>query len=216
MDMKQNNGAKPAPRPPASPESHHRVEQVKQELSTKQEDRFKREVAEMKETEDLRQIDDDVEQAATLLEWYAEEHTHRPKSQNWFLILGAAAILIVGVMLFVGNIMSAITMVAFAVVIYMVAQRKPATVRYRVLVDGVAMNNLLYHYRDLAAFNVIYQPGETKTVILKSKRFFSPLLHLELGDTDPVAVRDLLLEFLPEDQDLEEPAVDVWSRRLGF
>ena len=88
--------------------------------------------------------------------------------------------------------------------------------RYRILVDGVAMNNLLYHFRDLLAFNIVYEPGEVKTVILRSKRTFAPFIHMEIGDADPVAIRDILLEFLPEDQEMQEPLIDIVARRLGF
>jgi hypothetical protein len=78
------------------------------------------------------------------------------------------------------------------------------------------VNNLLYHYRDLATFNIIYEPGEAKTVLIRGKRRLAPLLHMEIGEADPVAIREILLEFLPEDQTMDEPMVDVIARRLGF
>ena len=42
------------------------------------------------------------------------------------------------------------------------------------------------------------------------------MIHMEIGDADPVAIRDILLEFGREDQNLEEPLIDIWARRLGF
>jgi hypothetical protein len=62
----------------------------------------------------------------------------------------------------------------------------------------------------------VYEPDETRTVIVRSQRRFTPLLHMEIGDADPVAIRDVLIEFLPEDQNLQEPLVDIIARRAGF
>ena len=123
----------------------------------------------------------------------------------------------VGLQLFLYmNFIGALTLAFVGGLIYYVAQRKPDTMRYRIMLDGVALNNTLYHYQDLENFNVIYEPGEVKTVIFRSKRRLSPYIHMEIGDADPVEIRDVLLEFLPEDQELEEPLVDIIARRVGF
>ncbi len=178
--------------------------------------RFQHELREMQETDDLREVDDDVEDVATMLEWRAEEHNHQPKSATWYAVLaGAITVISVGFLLF-GNIIAAITIGFVGAMTYFVAQKDPAVIRYRLLTEGIAFNNMLYHYRDLDAFNIVYEPGHTKTVLLRSNRTFSPLLHMEIGEADPVAIRDVLIEFVREDQDLNEPLVDIWARRLGF
>lgn len=191
--------------------------QVKPKLAPAgQDQRIQHELKEMQQTQDLQQIDDDVEDLATMYEWRAEEHTHRPKNARWFAVLASAITIVCGVLVFLGNLIGAITVGLVGGLTYYVAQRHPAIMRYRLMVDGVAVNNLLYHYKDLQAFNIVYEPGEVKTVILRGKRTFAPLLHMEIGDADPVAIRDILLEFLPEDQEMEEPLVDILARRLGF
>ena len=193
-----------------------RVKRIEQRVAAQRDTRVQHELAEMKETDDLRDIDDDVEDIATMYEWQAHEHTHRPKGPKWFVALAASTTVVVGALLLMGNFIGAMTMAAVGAVTYAIAQREPAVMRYRILVDGVAMNNLLYHFRDLLAFNIVYEPGEVKTVILRSKRTFAPFIHMEIGDADPVAIRDILLEFLPEDQEMQEPLVDIAARRLGF
>lgn len=180
-------------------------------------ERWQHEMREMRETHDLDEIDDDVEREATLFEWQAEEHTHRPKSPLWFAALAAGATVVIGLQLFFfANFIGSLTIALIAGLIYYIAQQKPSLMRYRIMVDGLALNNTMYHYQDLDSFNVIYEPGETKTVILRSQRRFAPYLHMEIGDADPVEIRDILLEFLPEDQELQEPLTDILARRLGF
>jgi len=195
-----------------------RTKKIEDHLEKHQKDpRFQRELKEMKETHDLDEIDDDVEDDATILEWFAEEHNHRPKAPKWFAVLAGTATLVVGVQLFFfANVMGAITISLIAGMTYYIAQHKPPTARYRIMVDGVAINNTLYHFRDLESFNVVYEPNETMTVILRSKKRFSPFIHLELGDMDPVEVRETLFELMDEDQELEEPMADILARRLGF
>jgi hypothetical protein len=181
------------------------------------EKRWQEELAEMQQTGDLDEVDDDVERAATLLEWQAPEHVHRPKSPVWFAALAAGTTVVIGVQLFFFvNFVGALTFAFLGGLMYYIAQQKPAMVRYRILVDGIALNSTLYHYDDLEAFNVLYQPGETSAVLLRSNRTFVPLIHMEIGEANPVAIREVLAEFLPEDPELTEPLVDVAARRLGF
>lgn len=198
-------------------EAETRRLETQRRIARRQEDkRVQHELQQMQQTEDLREVDDDVEALATLFEWQAPEHVHRPKSRAWFATLAAAtAIISVGFAL-TGNIMATVAIALAGGLTYYIAQQPIKNVRYRIMADGLAFNNTLYHYQDLEAFNIIYKPGETKTVLVRSARPFAPLLHMEIGDTDPVAIRDLLLDFVPEDLHLTEPLVDIYARRLGF
>lgn len=177
---------------------------------------FRAERKKMQETTDLRQVADSVEDVATLLEWRAQEHGYAPRSARWFITLAALVAAAAGTMVLLSNVLGAIVVGIIGVLIYALAQREPDEVRYRIMVDGVAINNRLYLYRELQAFNIVYVPGQVKTVLLRSTRRFSPLVQLELGQADPLPIRDQLLEFLPEDADLEEPIVDVIGRRFGL
>lgn len=182
----------------------------------KEEPRFQHELKELQETNDLRKIDDDVEDVSTLFEWYAPEHIHHVRHPKWFAAFAAIITAIsVGFILF-GNFIAALTIGMIGAYMFVVAQHKPSIVRYRLMTEGVALNTALYHYKHLEAFNIIYEPGDVKTVILKSSRRLVPLIHMEIGDADPVAIREILVEFVHEDVHLEEPVIDILSRRLKF
>lgn len=198
-------------------EARARRRRAQERVAKRQADqRVQHELRELQETHDLDDVDDDVEALTTLFEWRALEHNHRPKSQRWYIALAASVAVVSAGFAVTGNIIAAITIAFAGGLTYYIAQQEPKVIRYRLMTDGVAFNNTMYHYRELEAFNIVYNPQQTKTVLLRSKRTFAPLLHMELGDTDPVAVRDLLLEFVEEDQDLLEPLVDIYARRLGF
>ena len=167
-------------------------------------------------TQNLEQVADDVEAEATLYEWQAQEHGYAPTSARWFIILAAAVTIAAGLLAFLGNILGALAVVLVGGTIYLVAQRQPDSVRYRIMVDGIAINDRLYPYKDLQAFNIVYKPGEVKTVIVRSQKVLSPFIQMEIGNADPVEIRDVLLEFLQEDLDMQEPLTDTWARRFGF
>lgn len=204
------------PRPPRPPIPRRRA-RIGTAVSTSHDPgRIQHELREMQETNDLKQVDDDVEALATLFEWQAQEHLHQPKGKRWFMALAIAGAVLVAFFIFTVNIIAAITTALVTWLMYTIAQREPGIARYRLMVDGVAIGNTLYHYRDLATFNIVYEPAETTIVLIRSKHRFAPLLTMELGDAHPVEVRDILLEFLPEDQDLSEPITDIIARQLGF
>ena len=201
----------------AHDEVQRRRERVQQQVAEHEGDpRFARELAELKDEKDLREIDDDVEAATTFLEWTAPEHIHQPKSKSWYMILAVITTVIVGALLLIRNWFGAVTIALGGGFLYFFAQREPEDKRYRLMADGVAINETLYHYRDLEAFNIVYEPGDAKIVLLRSKRKLTPLITIELGDIDPVTVREVLIDFVDEDEELEEPLTDIYARRLGF
>ena len=197
-------------------ESH--MQSAQKRLDQKKDDkRWQHELKEMQETHDLDEVDDDVEEATTFYEWHADEHEHRPKSPVWFAVLAAGTTILVSVMLFVfTNIMGAVTLAVVGGLIYYIAQQEPGKMKYRIMMDGIALNTTMYHWEDLGSFNIVYEPDETKTVIFKSTRTFSPYIQMEIGDADPVQIREILMEFVEEDQEIQEPLVDILARRLGF
>ena len=203
---------------PQNPDAHKLAVRTRERVAQEEarNTRVQHELREMQETQDLREVDDDVEDIATLLDWSAQTHIHQEKSVRWYMALAGGTTVAVGALLFLGNIVGAFTVGFAGLLTYILSQHEAPVARYRIMVDGVAINTMLYHFRDLHSFNVIYNPGQAKTVILRSKHMFSPHIHLAIGDMDPVAIRDVLLEFLPEDQEMDEPFVDVIARRLGY
>ena len=182
----------------------------------KKDSRMKKGIDEMRQTDDLRRVDDDVEDIATLFEWEASEHIHQIRNPQWFAVFASVIALLSIGFIFVGNFIACLTIAMIGGYIFIVAQHKPSRVRYRLLTEGVALDTTLYHYKDLDSFNIVYEPGDVKTAILKSNKRVMPLIHMEIGNADPVAIRDILVQFVREDVRLEEPMIDVWARRLGL
>lgn len=151
-----------------------------------------------------------------LYEWTASEHVHQVKSNQWYAAYIATGLLVVGAFVLLGSYLAALSLALIFILLFYIARREPALVRYRLMAEGVAINTVLYPYQNLTAFNVIYEPGGTKVVLLRPKRRLMPFIYLEVGDADPVTIRDILLEFVLEDQELQEPFSDILARRLGF
>jgi hypothetical protein len=180
------------------------------------EEKIQQEYEAMAEERDLGKIDDQAEAAATLLEWEAKEHQHRPKTIWWYVALVGVGVVLSVVFWLLSNFLAiGVIVVAVALLIY-VSYRPSVSRRYRLMVHGIAIDDMLYHYRDLKAFNFLYEPGEVTILLVKGNKLLNSLLALELGAVDPAAVRDVIAEYLPEDPEITEPLPDVLARRLGF
>ncbi len=198
--------------------AHKKIERVEKDVLShaKVDRRFRQEFKEMQAEDDLRKVDDDVEDVATLFSWEAPEHIHHDRNPQWFAAFAAGITIVAVGFALMGNFIASLTIAMIGGYMFVVAQHKPSMVLYRLMTEGVALNTTLYHYKHLEAFNIVYEPGNVKTVILKSSRKLVPLIHMEIGDADPVAIRDILIEFVREDVHLEESIVDIWARRLRF
>lgn len=158
----------------------------------------------------------DQQDPSALFEWRALEHVHQFHKAEWYAAFAALVTLVALGFIFMGNFIATLTIAMIGGYMFVVSQHKPSQARYRIMASGVAVNNTLYQYKDLDVFNIIYEPGDVKTVILRSSKRFVPLIHMEIGDADPVAIRELLVQFVREDPSLEESIIDVWARRLGL
>lgn len=186
------------------------------DLKEKKDPRIAHEMEDMRKSTDLREVDDDVEDIATLFDWTAPEHIHQIRNPQWFAVYsGVIALICIG-FAFMGNFIATLTIAMIGGYIFVMAQHKPSLIRYKFLTEGVALNTTLYHYKDLESFNIVYEPGDVKTVIIKSNKRIMPLIHMEIGKANPVAIRDILMQFVKEDVHLEESIIDIWARRLGL
>lgn len=151
-----------------------------------------------------------------VIEWKTPEFEKYEKSNNWFLAVIAIAAALILIFVFTGNFVAAITFVILAIVLFYFSQKNPPESYFALTKDGVIINKNLYPYKYLESFWIIYNPGETKTLYIKSKKMFVPLLALSIGDQNPTRIREILLEYLDENKEEEEPLSDKIARKLRF
>ncbi|MEK7576575.1 MAG: hypothetical protein AAB482_02665 [Patescibacteria group bacterium] len=147
--------------------------------------------------------------------WKAPEYVYYKKSPDWYWSLGILGAALIGVALWQNNFLFAlITLVGtFAIALY--AVRKPRTIEIKISIKGVEIDNTLYPYESLKSFWIFYRPGGVKELSLMSEKMFMPRIAIPIGDIDPVELRDLLIQSIPETAQ-EESFADAIARWLGF
>lgn len=150
------------------------------------------------------------------ISWHSHEHIHNEKTTDWFWIVGIVALGGVVLSLFFKNILFAIIIILFTIISFLMANKPPRLLVFEISRKGVRAGNILYPYSLLDSFWIEDTPYQDK-ILLKTKKPMSPLVVLPFDstETNPEMIRDLLLDFIDEEE-LEEPLHQIIMERLGF
>lgn len=146
-----------------------------------------------------------------ILVWEADEFAEYSRSRQWYLIVGVGgALLTIGMLVF----QQWLAALVFALATYVVIQHaddKPRRMTYSITKLGVNIGDTFHPYNELKLFWVIYKPP-VRTLTFQTVNRFKPLIKIDLADLDPLAVKNTLKEYLPEDTKREEDLLDKFSR----
>ena len=97
------------------------------------------------------------------------------------------------------SILMAITFILIGMLGYIYAEREPRQIRMEINAEGVAADRIMYEYDDLKSFWIFYEVEYGfKVLSLHSKKTFLPHIHIPVGDANPILIREVLLNYLPE------------------
>jgi hypothetical protein len=130
--------------------------------------------------------------------WRADEFEKKEKNPRLFLILYLIVFGLIVFALFTDNIFMAIIFILFAVIFYFFNNKKPEVYTFGITSDGVFAQDHIYEFSSLENFWIFFNPEGKKELSLKSKKFFMPYISIPLGSADPVEIRKILINFLPE------------------
>jgi hypothetical protein len=155
------------------------------------------------------------ESSKALLRWQAPEYEINEKTHKWYLYAALVLIAIVAFALYTDSPVMAITFVLIGVVGYIFIGREPRIVNFTITREGVIANRQLYEFENMKSFWIFYEPGDIKVVSLHMKSNLLPFVHIPVHDEDPVEIREVLLEYVPEIK--QDPSlVDAFERLLGI
>lgn len=146
--------------------------------------------------------------------WEAPEYLHFEKTRNWTLTLFAIGLAFLILAVTVGSYTGATLALLVTFVVYLFGHRAPRYLNYKITPLGIEADGRVFLFDELASFWIIYHPP-VKELILRSKKAFMPLVHIQLEYADPNKIRDILLEFLPEKEE-EEPLSHIIAHVLKF
>lgn len=151
----------------------------------------------------------------TFFAWKALEYEHRERSHDWFWAVGIIAVGGAVLAILFNDLLFAVVIVVAAVAIILHAVRHPGELTCEIQDKGILVNTTLYPYRTLESF-WIHEHKETKELVLTSQKLFMPHIQVPLADDiNPDAVRDILLDYLPEEEVLPSLSEKVMEL-VGF
>lgn len=146
-----------------------------------------------------------------ILVWDAKEFAEYARGSRWYWLVGAVGVLAAIGMLFFRQWTAAAVFLLATYVVIQHADDKPRQLTYSITKLGVNVGDKFYPYNELKMFWLIYKPP-VKTLTLQTINRFRPLVKIDLAELDPLAVRNALQEYLPEDTKHEEDFLDRFSR----
>lgn len=149
------------------------------------------------------------------LEWTAYEHTYREKRPDWYWAVGIVAFALTLVAVILGNFLLAVVIVIGTFTLLLHSGRPPRLVRFALTERGVVTDRMEYPYVTLSSFWVDASVPEWPKLLLKSKKALTVQMAIPITDVPLDAVRDHLLNFLPEEEQTE-PFAQKLIERLGF
>ena len=81
---------------------------------------------------------------------------------------------------------------------YIYTKRNPNIVTFVITSKGILANKEMYLYENINSFWIFYEPTHTKVISLHTKASMLPFVHIPFRDENPVMLRSILLENIPE------------------
>ncbi|MFA6099978.1 MAG: hypothetical protein WC750_03825 [Patescibacteria group bacterium] len=161
--------------------------------------------------ETLRQI----AESQNLFVWEMPEHEHHARTPNWFLVVSLITMASVIYGIWSANYLFGLIILISAVILMLAGNEEPNHILVQVGHNGVVLDGNFVPFDKLHNFSIIYHPPFTKVLYLERKYSLKPRLKVYLENEDPVAIREHLLRYLPENLVLrDEHFSDIVGRLL--
>ncbi len=133
-----------------------------------------------------------------LLRWEALEYHSKARNLRHNLALFGIFFLLIAYGLFTNNLLMSILFILLGAVFYMYENKPPKKINIAILEDGIFIKDQVYPFDSIESFWIDYEPGEKKELSLQTKTVFLPHIKVPLENQNPLKVRKILLNFIPE------------------
>jgi uncharacterized membrane protein len=149
----------------------------------------------------------------TLYQWSAPEHEPYTVGSRFYILSAIFLLAIIIYALVYNSPIMAITFILIGIVGYVFLQKDPDIVNFSITPEGIIAGREIYEFDNLKSFWIFYDPPQEKVISLHSKNTFTPFIHIPIADEDPVEIRRILVDFIPEIKQ-EHSLVDAAERLL--
>ena len=148
--------------------------------------------------------------------WHGPLVQHAPDSRAVWVVAFVLWVIAALTQYFQHNIITTVFFALLGLMVVVHAKKKPPAGPVELGPLGIRIGERLYRYRDLRSFWVDFQPGyNIRELSLHSRHWYLPYVKLPIAGQNPVQIRALLLQFIPEVEHVDTLA-DTIARRLGI
>ncbi|MCX6765726.1 MAG: hypothetical protein NT136_02085 [Candidatus Moranbacteria bacterium] len=133
-----------------------------------------------------------------LLHWRAPEYEIHQWNRKWYLAATLILAAIIVYALISNSPIMAITFILVGIVGYLYLQKDPRVLDFMITPEGIIVGDEIYEFENIQSFWIFYKPYVMKVISLRVKGKLVPHVHIPVHDQDPVKIREILLEFIPE------------------
>lgn len=156
-----------------------------------------------------------MQHAGQSVSWTASEFIAHEKSADWYLLFGAAALVLIFLsVILTHDVFTVVIVVAVLGLFGYVASRKPRQMQYIVDDHGVTIGRRLYTYGTFRGFSIV-QEGPFKSITLMPLKRFMPPLNVYFDPADEHRIAGVLTAHLPLEEPSRDP-IDNLMRHIRF
>jgi hypothetical protein len=147
--------------------------------------------------------------------WTASEFIAHSKSPTWYIVLAVGTLVLVVFLYVVSkDFFSIIVVIIMAILVALVARRKPRVLEYHLDRAGVAIGPKFYPYGDFRSFSIVNEGAFSSIMFSPLKRFMTPV-NIYYDPKDEQQIVNVLSQYLPFEQRSHD-AIDRFARRIRF
>ena len=141
-----------------------------------------------------------------ILSWEVREYEKHNRRKSWYIIAIATTFLLLLYSFFTSNFLFAVIIIIVSLIVIMNDGHIPETVKISLTDEGIIVGRKFYDYDEIKNFTIIYKPRlEVKNLYFEFKNVFRHRLSISLEKMNPIAIRENLLKYLPENHDRINP-----------
>lgn len=152
-----------------------------------------------------------------LVKWHFPESEKPERPVSWYIVSFIISILLLLYSVITANFLFAVIIVMVIVILLLNQRKDIIEIDIEITGAGIEVGEKFYPYKDLSKFFIIYEPPTISNLYFEFKSKLKPALSIPLKKQNPVKIRDILIQFLEENIDMEEePTSDFLTRWLKF
>lgn len=150
------------------------------------------------------------------LRWIAPDAYRREGAREPYIFAGILVLLALGAIFLQHDVILTVLLALMAVMVIVHVRKAPAPLQVEVSPLSIRLSGRTIGYDELKSFWVQYEPQyDIRELSLHFKKWYLPYMKIQIMDQDPVQIRAILIQFIPEVEH-EETMVHSLVRRIGL